>query len=169
MRIPSVVEIEGPGKPSPLALHQRTLHLPWSLPNFAAMNFRSFFLPLLGLAVLSSSGCAVHMAATQPTAKPTGLFHDGTSKEQLVANFGAPTSTVVRGGTTFDIYTFENGSHGSTKFLKCLFYGICDVGTLGITEVIFTPLESALRKRDKAYEVSYDPNGDVNSVKVLRW
>ena len=41
--------------------------------------------------------------------------------------------------------------------------------TLGITEVIFTPVESALRKRDKAYEVSYDSNGDVNCVKVLRW
>ena len=40
---------------------------------------------------------------------------------------------------------------------KNLFYGICDVGTMGITEVIFTPLESALRKRDKAYEVSLRP------------
>jgi outer membrane protein assembly factor BamE (lipoprotein component of BamABCDE complex) len=133
------------------------------------MNFRSFLLPLLALAVLSSSGCAVHMAATQPSSKPTSLFRDGTSKDQLVAYFGPPTSTVVHDGTTYDIYTFENGSNGSTKFLKCLFYGICDVGTLGITEVIFTPIESALRKRDKAYRVSYDSNGDVNSVKVLRW
>jgi hypothetical protein len=133
------------------------------------MNFKAILFSLLGLAVLSTTGCAVHMAATQPTAKPTGLFHNGTSKEQLVANFGAPTSSIVRNGTTYEIYTFENGSHGTTKVLKCLLYGLCDLCTLGITEIIFTPAESALRSRNKAYEVSYDPQGDVDSVKVLKW
>jgi hypothetical protein len=133
------------------------------------MKLKTFLLPLLGAAILSTSGCAVHMAATQPSARPTGLFRDGTPKEKLVANFGAPSSTIYRNGTTYDIYTFQNGSHGGTKVLKCLFYGVCDLCTLGLTELIFTPAECVLRSRDKAYEVSYDANGDVDSVKVLKW
>lgn len=138
------------------------------------MNLSKLFLPkalaaaLLGL-VLATSGCAVHMAATQPSAKPTGLFRVGTPKEKLIANFGAPTSTIQRNGTNYDIYTFTNGSNGGTKVCKCLLYGICDLATLGITEVIFTPTECALRSRDKAYEVSYDADGRVASVVCLRW
>lgn len=128
-----------------------------------------FLLPtVLGL-VFATSGCAVHMAATQPSSKPTSLFRVGTPKEKLIAYFGAPTSTIQRNGTTYDVYTFTNGSNGSTKVFKCLLYGICDLATLGITEVIFTPTESALRSRDKAYEVSYDEQGRVASVVCLRW
>jgi len=119
--------------------------------------------------MLSLSGCAVHMAATQPSAKPTSLFRVGTPKEKLVANFGAPTSTIVRNGTTYEIYTFTNGSNGGTKVFKCLLYGVCDLATLGITEVLFTPTECALRSRDKAYEVSYDSDGRVASVTCLKW
>lgn len=138
------------------------------------MNFSKFLrskalaVGLLGL-VLATSGCAVHMAATQPSSKPTSLFRIGTPKEKLVAYFGAPTSTVVRNGVTYDVYTFTNGSNGTTKVLKCLLYGICDLATLGITEIIFTPAESALRSRDKAYEVSYDAEGRVDKVVCLRW
>lgn len=137
--------------------------------NFSNLSrFPQF--PALALAlILCTSGCAVHMAATQPSAKPTGLFRVGTPKEKLVANFGAPTSTIVRNGTTYDIYTFTNGSHGGTKVCKCLLYGLCDLATLGITEVIFTPAECALRSRDKAYEVSYDSDGRVATVTCLKW
>jgi hypothetical protein len=131
-------------------------------------RFRAF-LVLVVATMLSMSGCAVHMAATQPSAKPTGLFRVGTPKEKLVANFGAPTSTIVRNGTTYDIYTFTNGSNGGTKVFKCLLYGVCDLATLGITEVLFTPAECALRSRDKAYEVSYDADGRVASVVCLKW
>ncbi len=129
-------------------------------------------LPLMILVLgstLVTSGCAVHMAATQPSSKPTSLFRVGTPKEKLIAYFGAPTSTLVRDGVTYDVYTFTNGSNGSTKVLKCLLYGICDLATLGITEIIFTPTESALRSRDKAYEVSYDAEGRVDKVVCLRW
>jgi hypothetical protein len=135
---------------------------------FHFFRFRALLLLVLATA-LSTSGCAVHMAATQPSAKPTGLFRVGTPKEKLIANFGAPTSTIVRNGTTYDVYTFTNGSHGGTKVGKCLLYGLCDLATLGITEVIFTPAECALRSRDKAYEVSYDADGRVASVTCLKW
>ncbi|MFZ0435087.1 MAG: hypothetical protein WAL87_03825 [Chthoniobacterales bacterium] len=132
--------------------------------------FRFSLLTSLALSVfLSMSGCAVHMAATQPSAKPTRLFRVGTPKEKLIANFGAPTSTIVRNGTTYDVYTFTNGSNGGTKVFKCLLYGVCDLATLGITEVLFTPTECALRSRDKAYEVSYDADGRVASVVCLKW
>ena len=132
--------------------------------------FRFSVLTSLALSVfLSMSGCAVHMAATQPSAKPTQLFRVGTPKEKLIANFGAPTSTIVRNGTTYDVYTFTNGSNGGTKVFKCLLYGVCDLATLGITEVLFTPTECALRSRDKAYEVSYDADGRVASVVCLKW
>jgi len=139
-----------------------------------AMNLSNIFrskalvVALLGV-VLASSGCAVHMAATQPSSKPTSLFRVGTPKEKLIAYFGAPTSMLVRDGVTYDVYTFTNGSNGATKVFKCLLYGICDLATLGITEIIFTPTESALRSRDKAYEVSYDSEGRVNKVVCLRW
>lgn len=137
--------------------------------NFPIFSRISLMAALALTVILSSSGCAVHMAATQPSAKPTSLFRDGTPKEKLVANFGAPTSTIVRNGTTYDIYNFTNGSNGATKVFKCLLYGICDLATLGITEVLFTPTECALRSRDKAYEVSYDADGRVNSVNCLKW
>lgn len=87
----------------------------------------------------------------------------------MIAIFGAPTSTIQRNGTTFDIYTFTNGSNGGTKLFKCLLYGIGDLATLGITEVIFTPTECALRSRHKAYEVSYDAEGRPDRVQCLKW
>ena len=113
------------------------------------------------------SGCSVYMAAHQPSEKNVDLFKIGTPKSFLVAEFGQPTSTEIRDGKKYDIYRFTQGYSGGAKAGRAFAEGVADVFTLGIAEVITTPVETIADGNLVAYEVSYDKNDLVDQVILL--
>jgi hypothetical protein len=124
-------------------------------------------LALIGFLTFILSGCSVYMAAHQPSEKNVDLFKIGTPKSFLVAEFGKPVSTETRGGKKYDIYRFTQGYSGGAKAGRAFAEGVADVFTLGIAEIITTPVESIADGNLVAYEVSYDKNDLVDEVILL--
>jgi len=124
-------------------------------------------LALIGFFTFILCGCSVYMAAHQPSEKNVDLFKIGTPKSFLVAEFGQPASTETRGGKKYDIYRFTQGYSGGAKAGRAFAEGVADVFTLGIAEIITTPVESIADGNLVAYEVSYDKNDLVDEVILL--
>lgn len=118
--------------------------------------------------MLLSSGCAVFMAAKQPDKKNVDLFNVGTPRSMLLAEFGMPTVSELRGGKKHEIYKFVQGYSAGAKAGRAVFHGAADVLTFGLWEVIGTPIEGTFSGDEMAYEVRYDDENRVDQVIALK-
>lgn len=119
---------------------------------------------LLALSIALFSGCSVYMAANQPPAKNIDLFKVGTPRSALLAEFGYPTSSEDKGGKKYDIYRFTQGYSGGAKAGRAVAHGVASVLTLGLWEVIGTPVEAINSGDLTAYEVGYGSDDRVDVV-----
>jgi len=116
------------------------------------------------------SGCAVFMAANSPTEKSDNLFAIGTSRNQLIAEFGGPISSVYDRETGYktEIFKFKQGYSTANNVSRAVFHGIADVFTLGLWEIIATPMELIVDGTDMAFEVEFDDLDRVTRVFALK-
>jgi len=108
------------------------------------------------------------MAANQPEKKDISLFKRGTPKSVLLGEFGYPVAQTEHDGHKWDIWRFTQGYSGGAKAGRAAGHATMDVLTLGIWEVIGTPVESSADGRTMAYEVSYDTSNNVDQVISLK-
>ena len=66
-----------------------------------------------------------------------------------------------------DFYKFVQGYHGGVKAGRAIFHGAADVFTLGLWEVLGTPIEGYADGTEVKLEVYYDESDKVKSVNVL--
>jgi hypothetical protein len=117
---------------------------------------------------VSSSGCAVVMAAKQPDYKNGELFKVGTPRGALLGEFGHPTATDTRpNGDKCDVFSFTQGYSGGAKAGRAFLHGVADVFTLGLWEVIGTPTEAIFSGSTVGYETCYDKEDRVSKVILL--
>src|SRR3954465_1320137 len=89
-------------------------------------------LVLLSCSVVAWSGCAVAMAARQPTAKNLDVLKPGTERTAVVAELGWPLhSETGADGRRSDYYTITQGYSKGAKVSRVLLHGIADTLTLG--------------------------------------
>lgn len=119
-------------------------------------------------AAILLSGCSVFMAAKQPDAKDISLFRLGTPRSMLLAEFGLPTTSEEHDGKKHEIFAFTQGYSGGAKAGRAFFHGAADVVTLGLWEIVGTPVEGAFDGNEMAYEVTYDENRRVDEVILLK-
>jgi len=125
-----------------------------------------FFMIILFSIMLTS--CSVFMAAKQPDKKNVDLFKVGTPRSMLLAEFGMPTVSELRDGKKYEIYKFIQGYSAGAKAGRAVFHGAADVLTLGLWEVVGTPVEGTFSGDEMAYEVSYDQESRVDQVIALK-
>ena len=102
------------------------------------------------------------MAAKQPSAKNLTVFNSGTPRALVLAEFGLPTvSEVNKEGNKVDIFKFTQGYSGGAKAARAIGHGVADVLTLGLWEVIGTPVESVADGNEMAYQITYDKDDKV--------
>lgn len=118
----------------------------------------------LAVAVVLLSGCSVYMAANQPPAKNIDLFKVGTPRAALLAEFGYPTSSEEKNGKKYDIFRFTQGYSGGAKAGRAVAHGVASVLTLGLWELIGTPVEAVNSGDLTAYEVGYGSDDRVDVV-----
>lgn len=125
----------------------------------------------LGLSVIVASnltGCAVAMAAKQPDYKNVDLFKPGTTRGQLLGEFGQPVSTETRkDGTKCDTFSFTQGYSGGAKAGRAVLHGVADVLTLGLWEIIGTPTEAVFSGDTVGYQACYGADERVTEVTLL--
>ena len=122
---------------------------------------------LLICLIPSFSGCAVYMAANQPGKRNFDVLNVGTYRSRVLAEFGQPVATETRDGKTVDIFKFVQGYSDGSKAGRALFHGAADVLTLGLWEVVGTPIESIADGDEIQIEVIYDLDQNVESVNTL--
>jgi len=131
---------------------------------------KKFGVVVFSFVLFLSSGCSVFMAANSPTEKNDNLFAIGTSRNQLIAEFGGPISSVYDKETGYktEIFKFEQGFSKANNVGRAIFHGLADVVTLGLWEIIATPIELIVDGTDMAYEVEFDDLDRVVRVFALK-
>lgn len=114
------------------------------------------------------SGCAVVKATNQPGKKDLSVLNKGTPRESVVAELGTPISTEIRNGQKVDVFNFVQGYSKVTKTARAVGHGVADVMTLGLWEVIGTPVEGIANGEVNQVEVKYNKQNRVAKVIPLK-
>jgi len=115
-----------------------------------------------------TSGCAVVMAAKQPSKKEIGLLAPGVPRNLVLAELGQPVATETRTGKRVEVYSFVQGYSKGARVSRSIAHGAADVLTFGLWEAIGTPTEAIFDGTRVAYEVTYDTSDRVEQVVVLK-
>ncbi len=121
----------------------------------------------LCLALVMSLGCSVYMAANQPNKRDLTVLKEGIPRAHVISELGAPATTEKESGKRTDIFTFIQGYHKGSKGTRAVFHLVADVFTLGLWEIVGTPMESYFDGRRVTATVVYDVNDNVESWKLL--
>jgi hypothetical protein len=112
-------------------------------------------------------GCAANMAAKQPDKKDLTVLNRGTPREHVIAELGAPTWTGKRDSRTIDIFSFVQGYSKTSKTGRVVAHGLLDVVSLGLWEVVGTPIESYADGTEIKVVVRYGDDEAVRDVEIL--
>ena len=113
------------------------------------------------------SGCAVMMAARAPEKRNLDVLQPGTSRAAVISELGQPVHTRMTQWGPLDIFAFKQGYSMPTRVTRSLAHGTADVATLGLWEVVATPLESTLQGEKVRVEVAYDSDQIVRRVEYF--
>jgi len=128
------------------------------------MNYRATLLIVSALL----TGCAPVLAAKQDNYVHVEDVQPGVHKAIALSTFGSPIQNYVNHkGESCDIFKFRQGYRNSTKVARAVLHGTADLLTLGLWEIIGTPVEAGLNGENVSYEVCYNKENVVTSVTPL--
>ena len=114
---------------------------------------------------LAATACGPIMEANRPDPVDIKQFVPGQRRIQVLAELGAPMSTVVDSGKSCDIYKlYTHGPGAVGKGAIAAGEAIGDVFTLGLSEVLFTPAEAMTKNSKHAVLFCYDAGGKLISA-----
>jgi outer membrane protein assembly factor BamE (lipoprotein component of BamABCDE complex) len=119
-------------------------------------------------ACLLLSSCAVVKATNQPDRKDLSVLRPGTDRARVIAELGKPVHSETKNGHKSDIFNFVQGYSKTNKTLRALGHGVADVYTLGLWEVVGTPIEGVASGNRVEVVVNYDNHDQVSKIKVLK-
>lgn len=126
---------------------------------------------LLAVAVLASlcvpvQACSVGMAMSGSENPDLGAIRVGASRGEVELHLGTPVkTTLLSGGGRADVYQYEIGNEPSAG--RAVGHGVMDVLTLGIWEVVGTPIEAVQGETYNA-TITYDESDKVTDIKTKK-
>lgn len=121
---------------------------------------------ILMLSALPLTACSVAMSLQGDKDPNMNNVKQGAKRTDIDIQLGAPSSTErLPNGQTRAIYDYEVGQEASTG--RAVVHGVMDVLTLGIWEVVGTPIE-ALKGDKMRLQVIYDAQDNVISAQHLK-
>jgi hypothetical protein len=113
--------------------------------------------------LLMLSGCSVAMALHGHQEPNFEAFEVGSTRKQVEIQLGTPLSTTsLTDGTKEDIYKYEMGN--SPNGARATLYFYYDFFTIGLAEVIFTPIE-LFQGHDEETKIVYNSDDRVLDIK----
>lgn len=114
-------------------------------------------------ALLMLSGCSVGMAMSGKHNPDLGAVRSGVSRSEIEMHLGAPVQVSSLGnGLEASTYEYEIGNEPSAG--RAIGHGVMDVLTLGIWEVVGTPIEG-FQGETKQVTITYDESDRAVAVK----
>jgi hypothetical protein len=112
--------------------------------------------------VLALMGCSVGMAMSGKEDPNLGAFRVGSTRGEVELQLGRPIASVTNPeGARSDVYEYEIGNRPSPG--RAIAHGVMDVLTLGIWEVVGTPIE-AFQGEKYRMTVLYDAHDRVVAI-----
>jgi hypothetical protein len=105
---------------------------------------------------LLAAGCSPVMEVNRPDPVDLSKFITGESRLKVIGELGGPLSSVKDGDRSCDMYNLYTRGPGSFgKSAIAAGEAAADVVTIGLAEVIFTPLEAATHNSKHTVMVCY--------------
>ena len=114
-----------------------------------------------------SSGCSVMMAARSPEKKDLSVLSLGVPRSQVIAELGTPVHQSNDEFGERDVFSFRQGYSVPVRVGRATVHAVGDLLTLGLWEVVSTPLESSLNGEGVQAEVRYDRQQYVRRVEFF--
>lgn len=112
------------------------------------------------------SGCSVGMALSGSQNPDLGAVRTGATRGEIELHLGTPVrSTLLDGGHRADVYHYEVGNEPSAG--RAAGHAVMDVLTLGIWEIVGTPIEGVQGEKYTA-TIVYDANDRVVDLKTAK-
>ena len=117
---------------------------------------------LLCICLLVLSACSAVKAANQPESKDLSVLKLYNTRMQLIAEFGAPATTEINPqGLKIDTFSFVNGYNTAARSARAMGHGLADVASLGLWEVVGTPIEGEFNGSKVNGQAVYDKNDRI--------
>ena len=114
------------------------------------------------LLVLLTTGCSVGMALSGSDDPNLGAFRVGSTRGEVELQLGSPVDSVTNpNGNRTDIYEYERGNKPSAG--RAVAHGVLDILTLGLWEIIGTPVE-AVQGEKRRLTIVYGPSDKVIAI-----
>jgi len=112
-------------------------------------------------------GCSVGMAMSGKEQKDTSILFPGSPRQVVIAKLGPPeTSTKDKNGNYVDSYLIVKGNAPSTG--RAVAHGALDVLTLGLWEIVGTPLEMGAGREDVSrIIIQYDADEKIKEIQKI--
>ncbi len=122
------------------------------------------------LVSLLMSGCSIYMAASRSTKQDVTCIREGEHRDVIIAQLGEPdTSMKMESGGYKDYYKIATNAHSEGgKTAAVIGHATMDVLTLGLWEIIGTPLELAAQDKITTFILVYDYNGLLASYETIK-
>ena len=112
------------------------------------------------------AGCSVGMALSGSPNPDLGSVRTGATRGEIELHLGTPIrSTLLAGGHRADLYEYEIGNEPSAG--RAAGHAVMDVLTLGIWEVVGTPIEGVQGEKYTA-TIEYDENDRAVDLKTKK-
>lgn len=103
-----------------------------------------------------------------PNKKNLDVLQKGSSRYQLIGEFGPPVYTDSKNGIATDVFIFEQGHSDTAKYLRAAGYGVAAMYTIGLSEIFSPAIEGNIKYYKIQAEVQYDQDQQVSLVKLTR-
>lgn len=125
-----------------------------------------FRIAALLVAAIFSSSCSVYMAAHQPELKDMTAIKPGVHQSVVHTELGTPVWCGKENDCNIEIYRFTQGYSKGAKTGRAVFHGAADVLTLGLWEVVGTPVETIANGDKMTVKVYYDADSYATKVEA---
>ena len=125
---------------------------------------RQLIIVIASLGLLS--GCSIGMAMSGSRNSDLGAIKVGASRGEVEMQLGSPIrSASLDNGARSDVYAYEIGNEPSAA--RAVGHGVMDVLTLGLWEVVGTPIEGFQGEKHHA-TITYDQNDRVLDIRTQK-
>lgn len=107
------------------------------------------------------------MAARSPDKKDLSVLSLGVPRAQVIAELGPPVHQSSDDVGDRDVFSFKQGYSLPARVGRATVHAVGDALTLGLWEVVSTPLESSLDGEGVQAEVRYDRDQYVRRVEFF--
>ncbi len=119
--------------------------------------------------IATMAGCSAQKAMSQPDKKDLSVLEIGTPRYRVVGELGRPLlSAMAKNGKKFDVFSFIQGYSKGSKAARAFGHTLMDIGTLGMWEVVGSPVEAAASGDKVIIKVEYDKSDLVEVVTAMK-